>query len=520
MNASIVRWSKTHTLITSLAVVTALFSIFVWQSVLHTVAQSTPQCPTDYAVTIPTGSLTPGAAVSGTAGILFNAPSSSNNVSARKVDFYSNSQGFLGTAVRTNVSTNGSTWSLPLVTQLLPNSIQTMYASVQLSDNNVCNSGTSSATISNTSTAQLLATANPAGFNGSTNTAVNFAVTVKVPQTGLDVTAYSDIQWATTTGTIEKQVVAGTARLFTGPLGQNGKVTATIKYGGKTLALPIQITIAGATNTSGSNDTAPQAGSVGVQTTNSGQQSATAQATTTSSSQQTGLSTSLQDCAVTVLGAPKVASIKSGTIRPSSADLELLKPCFAQTNFIVPTAYAPIAPAKVKELTKSNDISISDLSNVTSQTKQVAIKITGKSAPNTTVLLYVFSEPLVIATSTDAKGTWSYTLEDPLAPGNHEIYAVADMGNQQFAKTDPFSFVLGRTTASADNPDGLSLKLEGDTTPIQTKQGLYLYAAIFGLIFLAGLIFIGWLFRRWKKHNDIPPPSSMSFTTPSPSTGA
>lgn len=518
MNASIVRWSKTHTLITSILVLCIAVFVVLWQTVIHTVAQSTPSCPPNYLVTVPTGSQTPGTPVGGIVSLLFNAPSSGTTVTAQKVTYYSNTQGFLGNAVRTNTTTNGTTWSMPLVTQLLPNGLQTVYASVQLSNNTICNSVASSATVFNpTGTAtQLAVTANPASFNGPTNTVVNFAATSKVPQANIDVTTYSDIQWATTTGNIEKQLVAGTARLFTGPLAQNGKVTITVKYGGKTVNLPVVISILGSTNESSnapSSTTLATSATPAPTTTTTAQTSLQNNATT---AQQTALTTTVQDCAAIALGAQKAADIKAGLVRPTSADLEKLKSCFAQVNYVVPNTFAPVAPTKVKDLEKSPVTKIVDLSNVKTEAAKDALKISGVAKPSSSVMVYVFSEPLVITTNTDSQGNWSYTLEDPLEPGNHEVYAVVDKGDGQYQKTDPFSFVIGRASASAENPSGLSLKLENDPTPVQNNRNIYVYLAVFGALLVTGLLFTLWLFKRWSNHNNLPPPSSTSTTFNSP----
>lgn len=521
MNASIVRWSKTHTLITSILVLCIAVFVVLWQTVIHTVAQSTPSCPPNYLVTVPTGSQTPGTPVAGIVSLLFNAPSSGTTITAQKVTYYSNSQGFLGNAVRTNTTTNGTTWSMPLVTQLLPNGVQSVYASVQLSNNTICNSVASTATVLNPTgiAVQLAVTSNPASFNGPTNTVVNFAAVSKVPQANIDVTTYSDIQWATTTGNIEKQLVAGTARLFTGPLAQNGKVTITVKYGGRTVNLPVVISILGSTtDTSGTTSTTTTSTAAApTPTTTTTVQTATLQSNTTTA-QQTALATTVQDCAAIALGAQKAADIKAGIIRPTTADLEKLKSCFAQVNYVVPNTFAPVAPAKVKDLEKSPVTKIVDLSNVKTESEKDALKISGVAKASSSVMVYVFSEPLVITTSTDSQGNWSYTLEDPLEPGNHEIYAVVDKGDGQYQKTDPFSFVIGRASASAENPSGLSLKLENDPTPVQSNRNVYVYLGVFGALLVTGLLFTLWLFRRWNNHNNLPPPSgpTTTFNSPNP----
>ena len=78
--------------------------------------------------------------------------------------------------------------------------------------------------------------------------------------------------------------------------------------------------------------------------------------------------------------------------------------------------------------------------------------VTGKAKPFQTVLVYIFSEPLVMTTTADADGNWSYELENPLEPGQHEVYAVVDEGDGQYKKSDPWGFIIGRAEAFCRKP--------------------------------------------------------------------
>jgi hypothetical protein len=74
----------------------------------------------------------------------------------------------------------------------------------------------------------------------------------------------------------------------------------------------------------------------------------------------------------------------------------------------------------------------------------------GKAEPNTTIWLYIYSEPIVVAVQTDANGDWSYTLDQDIAAGKHEVYvAVKDTGGKITAKSQPFSFFIGTAEAAA-----------------------------------------------------------------------
>lgn len=495
-----------------------MVGFLLWRTVLHTVAQGTPTCSSNYIMNIP--GVANGGTVTGVAQIQFGAPVLTSNLAATKVDIYSNPAGFLGTAVKQTSGANVSYWSLTLFTQLLPNSTQYVYANVSLSDGSSCNTDTQALSIrtNNPPGAVLKVTSMPTSFTGPTNTVAYIDVDTSVSN-GVSVLPFTSINWETNVGTVQSvSGVSGRARLFTGPQAMNGFVKATVKYGSKTQVMTIPVTV-GAAGTPISTTTAPTTSTVtssnSTQTTTQ-TSTATPPATTTLpvAQLQANAATNIQDCAVAAIGAIRAAEVKAGTSRPTAVELVKLKPCIAQTNNVIPSNYAPVAPAKIKELPKSQSVTIVDLSNIKTTDKKEALKISGKSKPNSQVLVYVFSEPLVITTSTDASGNWSYTLEDPLAPGNHEVYAVVDKGDGQYQKTDPFSFVIGKAQASAENPSGLSLALENDPTPIQSNRSLYIYLGVFGVLIFIGLLFTVWLYRRWNKHNTLPPSTNITFTPP------
>lgn len=51
------------------------------------------------------------------------------------------------------------------------------------------------------------------------------------------------------------------------------------------------------------------------------------------------------------------------------------------------------------------------------------IIFSGKGRPDSTIILYIYSDPIVVTVKTDTEGNWSYTLKRPLASGDHTVYA-------------------------------------------------------------------------------------------------
>lgn len=201
----------------------------------------------------------------------------------------------------------------------------------------------------------------------------------------------------------------------------------------------------------------------------------------------------------------RYAAIKSGESKPTASELSRVTNCFATSKYILPTSFSPIDPVKIDNLTTNENVAVNNLENNTKTTdagNKETLKITGKATPNSKVFIYVFSDPLVITTTADNDGNWQYTLEDPLVPGKHEVYAVVDKGDGTYNRSDPLAFLISTASASAANPNSLSLKL-GETpakTPTQSQNSLVLYVAGSILAIIIALIVLFLVLRSHNKH--------------------
>ena len=71
-----------------------------------------------------------------------------------------------------------------------------------------------------------------------------------------------------------------------------------------------------------------------------------------------------------------------------------------------------------------------------------ALKLSGFAPVNSYVTLFVFSDPIVVTTRTNASGTWSYLLPHDLPDGTHEaILGVTDAKGRVLARSDSLLFV-------------------------------------------------------------------------------
>ncbi len=107
------------------------------------------------------------------------------------------------------------------------------------------------------------------------------------------------------------------------------------------------------------------------------------------------------------------------------------------------------------------------------------------------VRINVFSEePIVMRTSADASGNWTYILENPLEPGQHKVFV--EVGEESNIETaGPYFFSIARAQASAENPTGASLDL------VDPNNVIWLYLAIASGLIVLGIICV--LFIRWRK---------------------
>jgi hypothetical protein len=217
-----------------------------------------------------------------------------------------------------------------------------------------------------------------------------------------------------------------------------------------------------------------------------------------------------QSCIEAIITKARYDAINSGASRPTDIELAKIQSCFATANYILPTEFSPIEPTTAKSLQQEKTITVSKLENVNRKdaygNKKETLKISGTAKPNSLVFLYIFSDPLVITTSTDSDGNWQYVLEDPLKPGEHEVYAVVDKGDGSYRRSDPLAFIISTAGATAVNPDGLSLNLSEPptATPAESTRSLVFYIA--GSVAVLAIVLTGlYLFIRSRRKKEAKP---------------
>ena len=470
--------------------------------------------------------VTNNAILSGVTSVDVNVPTTSQQVGSIIITASSSTTAkrVIGKAQIASTGTNTSTWNFKWVTALWP----LQNSAVNLSAELVYLGGNGSCTVESTNryyivnnqpttiTVTLVGQTEPVSV-GSTN---DYSVSSKIDNTALntfDINLYSIIKWSTSSniGVLSINPTSypnDTQRTFNaGKEPGSNTVSANVIYGGadvsqsKTITVkPLETTPNNANSTTSTpGDTAND--SLSAESPSESSESATITPPNSSSVQPNPVTKS---CIEEALTTKRYTEINSGASRPTASELSKIATCFAPSKYILPSNFSPIDPVKVNDLKVGDNISVSNLENVTtkvdSKDKQT-LKITGKTTPNTVVVIYIYSDPLVITTKSDSEGNWQYSIEDPLEPGKHEVYAIVDNGDGVYKRSDPMSFIISTASATATNPNGLSLNLSEPPkkTPTQSSTNLIIYVAGSIAVLVVALICLYMIFRSHHKHKVI-----------------
>lgn len=554
---------KVHWFTFVLAVFIIAASFLIFHSVRQTMAVtgSFTSCPSGFNIAVG-GATSSGTTqiITGMTNVVFGA-STSTTPGVEKVAILVN-----GIAIGNAMGTSGSySWNMPWITSLTPNGQVYVQAEVAMVGGGVCRTNPITVQVQNPTQANLVIVAQPQSWAGPLSFSFPINATVYVPENSFNATQFVIFEYSATIGSIIGN--GPTAQYSSGKTAGSGTVTVYATYGGKRVQVNIPVKVGEATAplpapTSTTNTTTTTTASTTNNTATATSNNTTATVTTTPTSTTTSPvaspststttattstlatnstavqqatvaartatlanNTPVQDCAVTAVGKDRFAAINNGTARPTVEELKKLSICFATSNYILPSNFAPVAPKELPKLANTDNLEVKKVINENisnTATKREALKFSGVAKPNSTVVLYIFSEPLVLTTTADADGNWSYALQDPIETGKHEIYAVVDRGDGVYQKSSPLDFVIGTAEAAADNPAGLSLTLADTVTPAQSNRSTLFYiAGSVLLVLVVSLIALLVLLKIRKKpptpptgSSDIPIPPTPPASTP------
>ncbi len=408
-------------------------------------------------------------------------------------------------------SGRNNTWNFKWATPLWPLTTSYVNLSAKVIFSGLSGSCTVSSTsyvISNTQlatmTATLIGPTDPVLVNSTSSYSVVSTISDN-SVSSLDLSQYSIINWLELTGGIGNLSISSntypnnTQRTFSsGSVPGVNTISANVIYGGVDTTPARLVTVKSPetaptitnSTTSSPNPIMTTAPTTSTTTPTTDSTSSTLPTSVSSgtatitqiTSSQVQVAPATKSCVEEVLTTNRYTEINSGVSRPTISESTNIATCFAPSKYILPSNFSPVDPVKVSDLEASDIVSVNNLENVTikvdSKDKQT-LKITGKTTPNSTVILYIYSDPLIITTKSDGDGNWQYTIEDPLEPGKHEVYAIVDNGDGVYKRSDPMSFLISTASASATNPNSLGLTLSEPPkkTPTQSNTNLIVFIA-------------------------------------------
>ncbi len=172
---------------------------------------------------------------------------------------------------------------------------------------------------------------------------------------------------------------------------------------------------------------------------------------------------------------------------------------------------------KGKSADKREDADKADNKNDKSENGE-GTTLGGTGTPGDVVTVYIYSDlPLVVTTTVDENGQWSYTLDDPLKDGSHEVYvAVNDDTGKVVRKSSPLALLVvgaqaAETAAAVSAPAPTPAQVAAASPDANAQQGrssesdlkVFAFAGI-GLA-VVGLIVAAALLLGRKKKGDAPP---------------
>lgn len=126
----------------------------------------------------------------------------------------------------------------------------------------------------------------------------------------------------------------------------------------------------------------------------------------------------------------------------SGKDLTAIQKSIAGTAVEQPTTHGTLAADK---------LIVQKVQNVAPKPSENNIVFQGKGPANSIVTLYIYSNPIVVTTRTDANGNFTFTLEKDLSEGKHEVYvAIADTSGKIVEKSEPTVFFVKQARAVSE----------------------------------------------------------------------
>jgi hypothetical protein len=137
-----------------------------------------------------------------------------------------------------------------------------------------------------------------------------------------------------------------------------------------------------------------------------------------------------------------------------------------------------------------------------------ATRLSGRALPNTVISLFIYSYlPIVVTTTTDADGNWTYDLSSAMAEGEHLAYvSINDDTGKLVANSNPLSFFV-KTARAVSEEEFLRGDVNvGSSTETYT---LWFIAGGAAVVLLAIILTVAIVRQANKKEPLEPPPTAV-----------
>ncbi len=194
----------------------------------------------------------------------------------------------------------------------------------------------------------------------------------------------------------------------------------------------------------------------------------------------------IRSCLLSAVGDARFNELSAGG-SPSDDEKNKAESCFAKLNK-TQLAFLPPPFEQIPFIeTKSDIVTLSSVDqekkNENKTIQGGKVTLSGKGPANSSVTLYIFSEPIVVTTKTDENGEWVYELEKPLEGEKHIAYATVRETSGKIVKSSVFDFTV---LASEENPE--SAFIPEAQTKAKTQTAFLIIA--FSLIAVAFVIVV------------------------------
>lgn len=153
---------------------------------------------------------------------------------------------------------------------------------------------------------------------------------------------------------------------------------------------------------------------------------------------------------------------------------------------------------KIVEMISSpidNNVKV-DKAEISANDDNSKVLFKGKAEPEANVVLYIFSDPLIISVKADKNGDWEYVLEDDISEGDHEVFVtISDQEGKTLKRSEPMNFFV--STARAANELGITTQKEEKNI---FNSPLFKYSLISALAIVFVLIAFFLLLKYEKKN--------------------